>query len=172
MKPPLSDTLRTVDQSGSGRGSGPGRPDTSILPIGARAAESLVIRPPRSRICFSVAEPVYKLLGKGVRVRQRGRQPAHAFVREAGEAPAEGEHGAKSFAIDNLRVEYRGAKLGELRLDEPLCLWAKRRAGLREHDGVGNRPARDPFLHLDHADLLGRQFGVELRSLDRDHDEL
>ena len=26
MKPPLSDTLLTVDQSGSGRGSGPGKP--------------------------------------------------------------------------------------------------------------------------------------------------
>src|SRR5208337_5309173 len=97
---------------------------------------------------------------------------AHALVREAGEAPAEGKHGAKGFAIDNLRVEYRCAELGELRLNEPLRLWAERRPGLREYDSVGNRPARDPLLHLDHADLLGRQLGVELRSLDRDHDEL
>src|SRR5271166_7134024 len=105
MKPPLSDTLRTVDQSGSGRGAGPGRAGQTRQ--SCRSGRVLRNRWSSGRLAHgfvAVAEPVHKLLGKGVRVRQRGRQAAHALVREAGETPAKREHGAKGFAVDNLRV--------------------------------------------------------------------
>ena len=105
-----------------------------------------------------------------MRVRQRGRQAAHALPVSPAREPQR-EHGGEGFAID-LRLEDRGAELRELRLGKTLRLRAERRPGLREHDGIGNRPARDPLLHLDHADLLGRQLSVELKSLHRDDDQI
>jgi hypothetical protein len=62
-------------------------------------------------------------------------------------------------AVDNLRIENRGPELDELRLDEPLRLWAQRRPGLGDLEVDEHEPALGARC-LSRRTEKGKAYGV------------
>ena len=109
--------------------------------------------------------------GKRSRVNDRSRDVADLCKIEGFERAAEGEHGAESIAFMHLGLESRHLPIGKFGAD--MLERTGLDGGARSREQSHKEYTREGlFLLTDQPDGFGGLGGIELRTLDRDDDEI